>query len=231
MRPDSTVSGGEFISPPLPATDEGYAQIAAALEAVRDAGGRPGSNQGMHVHHDVTDLRTPAIRRLIDTLRAWQGAIMAAVPPSRYDGANSYGGYLLDRYEWDSLRRLADDGALEWNGQSGRRGRVDRYRSFNFDATMAYGTVEFRGLGNTLNTRKVITWARVTGAVVQYVRDGHPVPSLGEDTDAMVDTLQHHGLIDASAAREFKRMASSDRRETVAATIMCRDPEAVPVAA
>lgn len=231
MRPDSTVSGGEFISPPLPATDEGYAQIATALEAVRDAGGRPGTNQGMHVHHDVTDLRTPAIKRLIETLRAWQGAIMAAVPPSRYDGANSYGGYLLDRYEWDRLREMADVGDLEWRGRGGRRGSVDRYRSFNFDATLAYGTVEFRGLGNTLNTRKVITWARVTGAVVQYVRDGHPVPSLGEDTDDMVDTLQRLGLIDASTAREFKRIATSDRRETVAAVLMTRDPEAVPVAA
>jgi hypothetical protein len=166
MVTDATVSGGEFVSPPLPLSE--LHQVRTALAAVREHGGTPGSNQGMHVHHEVADLDGTQMLNLLATLRVWQAAIMAAVPDSRYDGSNSCGASFISSHTWRDLEFYARNEGLRVRGRQYRETLyVSRYVAFNFNATLAYGTVEFRGLGNTLNYAKVAAWTRVTGAVVE----------------------------------------------------------------
>jgi hypothetical protein len=229
MVTDATVSGGEFVSPPLPLSE--LRQVATALDAVREHGGTAGANQGMHVHHEVADLDRTQMLNLLATLRVWQAAIMSAVPDSRYDGSNGCGASFVSSYTWNDLENYARNEGLRVRGRQYRETLyVSRYVAFNFNATLAYGTVEFRGLGNTLNYAKVAAWTRVTGAVVEYVRRNLPVPTPvagGLTTSDMLNTLQDAGLIDVRTAGKFADMARAERRETASNMLASVDPFAV----
>ena len=207
MTTDSTVSGGEFVSPPM-RTETGLQQVKIALDAVKDNGGSTADNVGMHVHHDVTDFTREQIRHLVRVLRVWERPVMAFVPAHRWRGGNTCGASILGQYEWDwleaeSLTPRRSDG----------RGFVPhgRYWSINFEPVMTYGTVEFRGLGHTLSYAKVDPWVRVTQAIVEYARRELPIPT-SDHVDDMLTVLVDHELITDATSVAFRRHATTDRQ-------------------
>lgn len=216
MSTDCTVSGGEFISPILPTTGAGLRQVEAALSAVRRAGGTPGRNQGMHVHHDVRDFNEADMRLLVHNLRNAQDALLAYVPQYRTDGSVSHSANKISSQGWRSFASEVDNGYLVPRSDRSARDRYNRYQAFNFSAVIVQGSVEFRALGNTLNASKVRAWVLVGAAVIAFTKAGNVIP-VGTTPESLIEQLTAARLLPVREARKFLSVCVARRTSTRAA--------------
>lgn len=199
---DASVTGGEAVSPIMVGDDESIQQVVEVMRAVKAAGGRTGSNCGMHVHIDVTDFTGTQLVRLAKNIRRAQRPMEAFCASSRFNGDNEHCERLED-YEWNEI--------LEWIGNVDPSARartrenrnsaspVGRYYGHNFNCLLTYGTVEIRLLGHTLNTVKVRAWIRVLQALFVATQRGRTIRS-GTD---FIPWLQRHGDLDDWAAEKY----------------------------
>ena len=186
---DSTVGGGEIISDIL-AGDE--ASINEALDMIRRVkrwGGIASRRQGMHVHHDVRDFDRDAKVLLVENLRDVQDLLMSFVAPYRRTGTYSAA---MSAASFDENLRLV---------RMGRQCSNSHYGSFNFGHLETRGSIEFRSLGYTLNTKNVRTWIRVGQAIMVATKAGIVLD--GSNLDAFLAQLRQHGLSNW-AANAFK---------------------------
>jgi len=212
MTTDATVTGGECVSPIMAGDTASLDEVRDVIRAIKDAGGVTGRNVGMHVHHDCTDFTTASDRqRLMDVLRHAEHALAAYVYQPRLDGSVGCSARTMRPGEWDTLRRNVANIVPGSNARGYHdSGEVDRYRFVNVEGPLRkYGTVEFRGLGNTLHAGKVRVWVRVGQATVEFARNGH---SLDRDlTPAeLMAKLREHNLIGARTADKF--LSECERR-------------------
>lgn len=210
MVTDATVSGGEFVSPILRTNRDGFHQMREALRAVKAQGGVAGESQGMHIHHDVRDFTQDDMRRLVANLRQAEVAMLAYVPAYRYDGRGSCRAVRINERHWNLLERAALDGSLSPARGGNRGGCWERYVSFNFNATLAYGSVEFRALGNTLNPVKIKTWVMVGAALIAFTKEGHTFDA-EVTSEQMVERLVGVGLLPQDEATRFLSVVANRR--------------------
>lgn len=179
LTTDSTVTGGELVSPIMDGSNDSIEEVKEAIRIVKANGGQPSQPrypQGMHVHMDVSEFRTRQLKALVHNLRAGQQFLAAYVPPSRLTNYNR----LLRAVDWEALDSWVENVDMSNRDETGRRGGhcpVDRGVDFNFNALMPYGTVEFRLLGSTLNTLRVSTWIRVLQCFIEASRNINLMPS------------------------------------------------------
>jgi hypothetical protein len=193
MRPDSTVSGGEFVSPILSGVD-GHNQVRTVLRCVREAGGGCGQGQGMHVHHDVRDHTAVELERLIHNLQQAEMAFLHYCPRYRWDGSGGYRGNRQSATAWEAYKEDVLHGYLAPQLRNARR-TYSRYVSFNMNSILSYGSIEFRALGNTLNGQKIKTWIRVGQAFIAWSKadaaNRHTGPITSQEmVDMLVDARQ-----------------------------------------
>lgn len=173
MTTDSSVTGGELVSPILAGDDESIELTRECIRIVKANGGYTGRNVGMHVHLDVTSFRGNQLAVLARNLQAAEKPMASFVPEHRYrrngEGyENPHGARLISASTWDQV--------VDWiididPSTASRRSRgaycpAQRYSSFNFQSLLTYGTIECRLLGHTLNTIKVRTWIRVLQTLI-----------------------------------------------------------------
>jgi hypothetical protein len=205
MTTDATVTGGEFVSPIMAGDTASLDEVRDIIRVIRDHGGVSTQTVGMHVHHDVTDFTTPAMRvRLVDALEASEHALSRFVLPARINGGISCGASTMRGGEWATVRANVqgitpgtDPGLSQYHGP------VDRYRFFNVCAPMRkYGTVEFRGLGATLHAGKMRVWVRMGQAIVEAARLGVTIPTACSP-QVLVDTLVAANLLGRQTGVKF----------------------------
>ena len=178
LTTDSTVTGGELVSPIMSGSDESIEEVKEAIRIVKANGGQPSIPrypQGMHVHMDVSEFRTRQLKALVHNLRQGQQFLAGYVPPSRLTNYNR----LLNRRDWTELDTWIDTVDMSQRGETSRRNGhcpIDRGVDFNFQALMPYGTVEFRLLGSTLNTLRVSTWIRTLQCFIEASRNCNLMP-------------------------------------------------------
>jgi hypothetical protein len=217
MTTDATVTGGEIVSPIMDGDGASLDEVRKILRAVKDEGGSTGRNVGMHVHHDVRDLDAQQMLTLVDNLRDCQAAMMRFVPGHRYDGSNHYGASALSAMEFEFVRNEVAAGGLRPAGARHTvRNRshgcpVGRYRFFNFNSVLTYGTVEFRALGNTLNPIKVRAWVEVGQALVAFSKSGGRFDTTISPVspEGMTERLVSDGFLGTTAANKFVRVCAT----------------------
>lgn len=183
MTTDSSVTGGECVSPILDGSDASIDQARHVLRIVRDGGGSTGRNVGLHVHLDVTPFGTPELKALAHNLRRSQMFFAGFCPDHRYgrDGAASEGwAKLMTDRQWDAVQTwVSEISPIEIRrSRENRAGScpTERYVAFNFNSLLTYGTIEVRLLGHTLNTIKLRTWVRTLQAVMEASRQRKRMP-------------------------------------------------------
>ena len=178
---DSTAAG-EIISDILDGSQDSLDEVSAVLRAVRDNGGRANAQQGMHVNHDMTDFTLADKVRLVDNLAACQDALLA------YIGGRVHSG-------WCTPMTPSMFAHVRSTVAAGRAPGNDHNVAWNLGHIFEGATcrVEFRGLGHTLNGRKVRAWVRVGQAFMQATKAGHTFAA-GTTTSDMLATLRQHGL-------------------------------------
>lgn len=179
LTTDSTVTGGELVSPIMSGSDESIEEVKEAIRIVKANGGQPSLPrypQGMHVHMDVSEFRTRQLKALVHNLRRGQQFLAGYVPPSRLTNYNR----LLNGRDWTALDTWVETVDMTQREETARRSGhcpIDRGVDFNFQALMPYGTVEFRLLGSTLNTLRVSTWIRTLQCFIEASRNCNLMPS------------------------------------------------------
>lgn len=209
MITDATVTGGEFVSPILTG-EAGLNAMRDAVRAIKGNGGAAGRSQGLHVHHDIRDHDAADMRRLVRNLRFAERAMLAYVPRYRYDGSGSCRANVVPSHQWAQYEQSVADGHLLPANRGQRRGVWNRYVSTNFNPTLAYGTVELRALGNTLNPVKVRTWIRVGQALIAFGKAGGELTEF-VGAEELVDLLAREGHLEAAEAARFVEVCEARR--------------------
>jgi hypothetical protein len=185
MTTDSSVTGGECVSPILSGDDASIEQARHVLRLVKEHGGCTGKNVGLHVHVDVTPFGTRELKALAHNLRRSQMFFAGFCPDHRYkrpgdDDSGDGWAKLLTDDDWDAIQEwVADISPIEVHRSRENRERscpVERFVAFNFNSLLTYGTIEVRLLGHTLNTIKFRTWVRTLQAVMEASRQGKRMP-------------------------------------------------------
>jgi hypothetical protein len=204
------------------------------LRSMKAAGCGTGTAASVHVHIGVLDFDAAAMSRLVETLRHTDLALMAYVADSRL---NNQWCRPMDHRDWDVLANRS--GAAQLLPKAGRPNAshaslsqyrdgssgVSRYKRYNFNSVMVYGTVEFRAHAASLNILKLRPWIAVTMALVEYAKRGGSF-STEQTVASMLATLKAEGLITQRVVRDFtaettrrNRNASGHRRRYVPAHI------------
>jgi hypothetical protein len=213
MTTDATVTGGEIVSPIMAGDTASLDEVRDVIRVVKAHGGTASRTVGMHVHHDVTDFTTPAMRaRLVSNLQAAERAMGEYVLQARVQGLSSHAGRYMDDRDWAQVQREvehltpgSDPTGSNWSGSN-----VSRYSFFNVTIPMRkYGTVEFRGLGGTLNPGKVRVWIRMGQALIEASKRDIMIPA-GITAVALADLLVNAGLVGRNTASRY--VAECDRR-------------------
>lgn len=204
-------TGGEVVSPVL-SGETGFAQVRTVMQVLREMRAGTGRSASVHVHHDVNDLDADGLTRLTETLEACQQALMAYCDDSRL---GSHWAPPVSTGEFRSLRTRIASGHISPRGGSHADREfgsgVSRYRAFNFNAVLTYGTVEFRLHGATNNPAKIKPWIAVGQAIVEFARLGHAMPGTPVTVTAMLNALVAARVLDPRLAAQFA--AGVARRE------------------
>jgi hypothetical protein len=213
MTTDATVTGGEFVSPPLAGDTASLDEVRDIMRIMRNHGAESTQSVGMHVHHDATDFVTSVDKvRLIDALEASEHAMSRFVLPARVNGGITCGADMMRQGEWAQVRHAIT--AISPGSQASISNYADttvsRYRFYNvLTPFRKYGTVEFRGLGATLHAGKMRVWVRMGQAIIESARQGVTI-TVGCTPQELVDVLVAANLVGRQTGAKF--VAECDRR-------------------
>jgi hypothetical protein len=198
---DSSVdSGAELVSPPLQG-DEGRRQIKRACQALRAAEASVNMSCGLHVHHEVTDLRVGQFQRLYRLWSNCADAIDSLVAPSRRGG--EWARHINDRdisyvdTLTDTSRESVDHVARQ----------INRYKTLNLQSYPRYGTVEIRLHQGTTNADKILNWIALGQSTVTYAKTLRALPGEGINLSGLLFALEHHGDMTADTSAYLSRRA------------------------
>jgi hypothetical protein len=207
---------GEAVSPIL-SGDEGLLQTRGVMRGLRSKNCGTGNRASVHLHVSVLDFGQADIARLLKNLRLVDKALHAYVADHRL---NAFYCQPVQDSEWNVAEsRTAGGRLLPRNGETGsvasrahfREGGsgVPRYRRYNFNPILVYGTVEFRAHGATLNITKFRPWVAVTTAIIEATKNGWSVDHEVTSAELVAGLLQS-GYLSPKAGREF--LAGVERR-------------------
>ena len=186
---DSTVSGGEVVSPPLSIQDQGFDQIKIVCKVIHQAGFNVrGTKTGLHIHHDVNDLTVRQVGHIYGLYASFQTLISSSLAPSRRNSRRDTYNYLTNYNDLISENRasakawaketktvksyteIQDEHTRHYTVKNEIRDKATQYNrntAVNLASIGKYGTIEFRQHQGTLNAKKIINWVLVTQAIVE----------------------------------------------------------------
>ena len=169
----------EFCTPPTrgDALEETVKRLCSELARV---GAGVNRSCGLHVHVDARSMPIEKRLAIIRLYSAVEPRLYACVAPSRRDGhfCEAWGRALtpgvLDTTKPAYMREEALDRLLYGSLEEAERYKRNkykpesRYHGLNMSAWDIHGTIEFRAHHGTLNPEKVLGWAAVCSALVQW---------------------------------------------------------------
>lgn len=190
--------GAEFVSPPLRG-EEGFRQVRIVCETLTRIGAKITTRCGLHVHVGVGSEPPTFFKNLIGLYHSAQSAINSLMPQSRRN--NVFARPI--RINRNAMQAAADVRSItEAIGQVPTATRDQtRYCVLNLKSYFAYGTVEFRQHGGTVDPVKVSNWIRLCLKMVLTAR-------AEEKTVATVDELLDAVAADDAEKQYFKGRAS-----------------------
>ncbi len=158
---DYSISGKEFISPPL-SGDKGLAEIRGFCEEACTRQWRVNSTCGLHIHIGMGDLSPTALQRVAYAYHLTYKLWSAFVSPER-DGNRMCG---APRCSIEDILEINTDDYEGWDIFVSKQ---DRFEFLNWRAFIVHGTVEFRGLEGTLDGDLICNWVKAHVKFIEYV--------------------------------------------------------------
>lgn len=173
--------GAEVVSPPIRGED-GFRQLRIVCEVLTRIGCKITSKCGFHVHVGCRDAQAEFFKNLVVLYSSAERAIDQFMPDSRKGSNNRFCQPVKahNRHALRNARTIPD--VVRAVGQVPGPGRNDsRYCKLNLQAFFAYGTVEFRHHGGTVDPVKAQNWVRLCLRMVLAARAGeHEVTTVDE---------------------------------------------------
>ena len=162
---DASVSGGlELVSPILPYGEEAFAQIETVSRVLIRLGVRVDRQCGLHVHHGAEGMTDTQIAKTVAIYAKFETAIDRMMPTSRRGRGNIYCNTLNIRGTWkDSVAAI--------NACRTRDELLallpSRYVKVNVQSLLRHGTIEFRHHSGTVEATKIVSWVKMTRAILE----------------------------------------------------------------
>ena len=179
----SVRNGWELVSPVLAYGEEAFAQVETVCNVLQGLGVKIDRQCGLHVHHGVAGMTDAQVAKIVAIYAKFEQTIDNMMPASRRGSANRYGASLKVRPSWkESVAAI--------NACKTREELVavlpTRYMKVNVHSLFRHGTVEFRQHSGTVEASKIVSWVKITRAMVERgaktsrvsIRDDRPDPSL-----------------------------------------------------
>ena len=172
---DSSLACGssETVSPPL--SDDDFLHVRTVCNALRAAGGSiRGTDAGTHVHVDANDFGARELKRICILWTAAEKMVHLLVAPSRRD---TY--YCRPNYTAKTIAQVTNELAPATTKREIIRAAMGstRYKAMNLHAFRAHGTIEFRIHQGTLNSTKILSFARLMRAIVDAAKSDRALPT------------------------------------------------------
>jgi hypothetical protein len=151
--------GLELVSPPL-TMEQMDVQLKTAMEVLNRLGAKVDRTCGVHVHHEIDDLKVQDIKNIYKIYNKHQNHINSLMPASRRQAHND-NGYCraISPSEMAEIEEATTIQQIGW-------AQTSRYRVINFQSYVKYGTVEFRQHSGSTDYTKLINWVRITQSLV-----------------------------------------------------------------
>jgi hypothetical protein len=155
-KEDGSITGKEFISPPL-SSDKGLAAIRQFCRLANNAAWQVDKCCGFHLHIDVTGQTVESVKRVALAYLLTEQVWHSFVPDSRRD--NQYCKSIA--WDWERLTTV-DNGFYDLAELS------DRYHWLNLCSLIRHHTIEIRLHSSTLDAEKVCNWAKAHTRFVDW---------------------------------------------------------------
>lgn len=207
-----TGKGLELVSPPL-TMEEMDRQLKIISETFASIGAKVDKSCGVHVHHEIDDLTLENVKNLYTLYYKHNQTIDEIMPKSRRGVArNTYCKPLNENLvnQVNAATSIQQIQSVAW----------DRYYTINFTSYVKYGTVEFRQHSGSYDYEKIMSWIRITQAMVHTAATKKKVkPTLGEKVNKTVAFNKEIGTFGSNEGFYVKnRKAELAKKYKVAAS-------------
>ncbi len=158
---DYSISGKEFISPPLKG-DKGLEEIRSFCAMALDRRWRVNSNCGLHVHIGMGDMSPKALKRIAYAYHLTYKLWTAFVSPNR--DCNRMCGQ--PRCSIDDILAIDTNNYEDWDLFVSKQ---DRFEFLNWRAFIVHGTVELRIMDGSLDGDLICNWVKAHIKFIEYV--------------------------------------------------------------
>lgn len=210
-------SGAELVSPPIRGED-GFRQLRTVCDTLTAMGAKVNTRCGLHVHVGVGTEGVSFFKNLVTLYASAQDAIDTFMPASRRSSENQYCSPVR-------VSRASLAAAVNVNQVTSAIGQIPsaqrdgtRYCKLNLKSFFAYGTVEFRHHGGTVDANKAANWVRLCLRMVLTARAGEQVVSSVEELMTAVGADDAERAYFASRVAYFNRDRVSDNFTQYGAT-------------
>jgi len=172
------VRGAEVVSPPLNATEEGFAVMRKVAAKLQSVGCTVNRHCGFHVHVGARNRDVNFFKRLWRAYWQYEPAIDSVIQPDRRMN-NRWCRPL-------SFRDAEVENATDMRGfATAMRAHDDsaRYHKLNFNSYRRHGTVEFRQHGGTVEVTKAEMWVRFCLRLTAWASSSDAVMPSARSTD------------------------------------------------
>ena len=212
--------GVEIVSPPSSNIDE----LQIVCEVLQEVEAKVNSSCGLHVHHDINDLKRKQIMRVYNFYNKYEKAINLMFTKKRIE--NRYCrpvSRIIDKVNnCDTKHELLRD--IAGKGRGGYYNNC-RYYTVNLRSYLYYGTIEFRQHNGTINIDEIASWIAFTHKIVERgLQIGNDivynVGSLSKKelyNEMMKEVDLENTLVDKSMREKINKVHKRSRVRSVAA--------------
>lgn len=217
IRESRGYTGYELVSPP----SSDFKELEIICKILKEHGVKTNKSCGLHVHHDIHELKRQQIIRIYEFYNKYERLIDLMHHQSR--DCNHFCqsiGLIINivrdcETKEDLLKKIAGKGISTYYASC-------RYYKINLRSFLYYGTIEFRHAGSSIDFNEIKDWIIFTHKIVerslQIGNDIEPIENISEfranpvtGFEDMIDELNLYWLTDTSKNLR-KRVEAGQRR-------------------
>lgn len=212
--------GIEIVSPPSNNLDE----LKMVCEVLHEVEARVNSSCGLHVHHDINDLKRKQIMRVYNFYNKYEKAINLMFTKKRIENrfCRPVSRIINKVNNCDTKHELLRDIAGKGRGSYYNS---CRYYTVNLRSYLYYGTIEFRQHNGTIDFNEMASWIAFTHKIVERgLQIGNDivynVNSLGSRdlyNEMMKEVNLENTVVDKSIREKINKTYKRSRARRVAA--------------
>lgn len=181
VQPDASITGWEIVSPPI----NDFEALEKVTGALKKIGCKGTKRTGLHVHHDISDLKGSQLKSFFALYGQYQKGLSLLLKKDRWDCR--YAGRIYNQPMVENEMLKQDDEFYQMNAiQDLFR---QKYRSITLNKYVKYGTVEFRGHHGSVDFKEIKLWIEVTHRMIEFALAHKVEPKLVKNSVTRKENL------------------------------------------